>query len=69
MTAEIPCAIKVAKATPFTPRPNCITNTKSRKIFSRDEKISRYRGVRESPRELNTEACTLYINKNGSPRK
>ena len=69
ITAAVPWAITVAIATPATPIPNCSTNHKSRNTFSTEEKMSRNKGVLESPNELNMEERILYINKNGIPKK
>ena len=69
MHTEIPCAITVAMATPSTPMPMDVTEMISSTTFSREEKISKNKGVLESPMALNTDASTLYINRNGIPRK
>ena len=69
MLTEIPWAITVAMATPSTPIPMEVTEMISSTTFSREEKISRNRGVLESPMALNTDASTLYINRKGIPRK
>ncbi len=69
MTAEIPCAITVAMATPATPMFRTITMYKSKITFSSDEKIKRYKGIFDFPSALNTDDKILYINKNGNPIK
>ena len=56
-------------ATPSTPIPSQVTDMISRTTFSRDENMSRYKGVLESPMALNMAASTLYMNRKGSPRK
>ena len=68
-TAEIPCAISVAHATPVTPIWKFLTRTKSSATLNTDEKIRKYRGILDFPRALNMDEITLYINRNGSPIK
>ena len=63
----MPCAMKVAHATPATPQWNTITNTASSATFPREEAIRKYRGVLLSPRLLKIPVVTLYINKNRNP--
>lgn len=41
----------------------------SRATLSTEEKISKYRGMRERPRALNMEDSTLYMNRKGKPKK
>ena len=69
MQAETPWATTVAIATPSTPMPNTVTDRMSSPTLSTEEKISRYRGVLESPMALKMAASTLYINRKGIPRK
>ena len=38
-------------------------------ILKTDEKINKYNGIFDLPRELNMDAKILYINRNGNPRK
>ena len=59
----------VAIATPSTPMPSHVTEMISRTTFRMEENIKRYKGVLESPRALKIAASTLYMNRNGSPRK
>ena len=46
------CAMRVAHATPGTPIPKRMTESRSRKMLVIDESISSQRGVRLSPRAL-----------------
>ena len=59
----------VAMATPSTPIPSHVTDIISRTTFRTEENMRRYRGVLESPMALNMEARTLYMNRNGIPKK
>ena len=68
-TAEIPCAIKVARAAPNTPRPRPATIQRSIKIFRIDENISSPNGILDSPMEVNMVERMLYMNRNGKPTK
>ena len=63
----MPCAIKVAQATPATPQWKEITNKRSSKIFPMDDPIKNTRGVLESPKDVNTPVATLYKNKKTRP--
>ena len=49
--------------------PNTVTDRMSSPTLSTEEKISRYRGVLESPMALKIAASTLYMNRKGIPRK
>ena len=66
---ETPCAISVAQATPATSNAKSATNTQSKTMLNTEEKIRKYSGILDFPKALNIEESTLYINKNGSPRK
>ena len=68
-TAEIPCAISVAHATPATPISNCVTSTQSSATLNTEEKIRKYSGMRDLPSALNMADSTLYMNSSGRPRK
>ena len=68
-TAEMPCAINVARAAPNTPKPSPATIQRSIKIFRMEEKISRPSGILDSPMEVNMVERMLYMNKNGKPTK
>ena len=68
-TAEMPCAINVARAAPNTPKPSPATIQRSIKIFRMEEKISSPSGIRDSPMEVNMVERMLYMNKNGKPTK
>ena len=48
-TQAMPCAIKVAQATPPTPIRNAATNKISRPMLPIEEPIRKYSGVLESP--------------------
>ena len=66
-THAAPCAIKVAHATPATPHLKTATNNKSRMILPTEEPIRKYKGVLESPSELNIPVVILYKNKKTNP--
>ena len=68
-TAEMPCAINVARAAPTTPKPSPATIQRSIKIFRMEEKISNPSGILDSPMEVNMVERMLYMNKNGKPTK
>ena len=68
-TAEIPCAIRVARAAPNTPRPSPATIQRSIKIFKIDENTKSPSGIFDSPMEVNMLERMLYINRNGKPTK
>lgn len=68
-TADIPWAIRVARAAPKTPRPRPATIQRSITIFKTEENIKRPNGIFDSPIELNIVERILYINKNGNPAK
>ena len=68
-TAEMPCAINVARAAPNTPKPSPATIQRSIKIFRMEEKISNPSGILDSPMEVNMVERMLYMNKNGKPTK
>jgi len=68
-TAEMPCAISVARAAPNTPRPRPATIQRSIIIFRTEEKIKRHNGIFDSPIEVNIVERMLYINRNGNPTK
>jgi len=65
----MPCAISVAHATPVTPMFAFVTSTMSSTTLNTEEKIRKYKGIRDFPSALNMEENTLYKNKNGSPAK
>ena len=48
-TAQIPCAMRVAQATPATPMLKRMTNSKSSTMLVRLEMMRKIRGVRLSP--------------------
>ena len=48
-TDAIPCATKVAHATPETPQPKIATNNISSAMLPSEEAIKKYSGVFESP--------------------
>ena len=68
-TTDTPCAIRVAQATPATSRWKFATKIQSRTMLNTEEKIRKYNGIRDFPSALNMEDSTLYINRNGRPRK
>ena len=68
-TAEIPCAINVARAAPNTPSPKPATIQRSIIIFKTEENIRSTNGIFDSPIEVNIVERMLYINKNGNPTK
>ena len=68
-TAEIPCAINVARAAPNTPSPKPATIQRSIRIFKTEENIRSTNGIFDSPIEVNIVERILYINKNGNPTK
>src|SRR5574344_2874671 len=67
--AENPCAISVAHATPAIPICKVVTEIQSRRIFNRDEKTKKARGILDLPSALKRDDRTLYIKRNGWPRK
>ena len=67
--AEIPCAIRVAQATPATPICRFFTIKISNKILKIEEKINKNNGILDRPKALNIADRILYMNKNGNPRK
>ena len=69
ITALIPCAISVAHAAPATPIEKDATMMMSRTTFSTDENIRRKRGIFDLPSALNIDESTLYMKRNGRPRK
>ena len=68
-TAEIPCAIKVAQATPATPISIFVTMIISRTTLNTEENIRKYSGILDFPSALNIAESTLYIKRKGSPKK
>ena len=68
-TPEIPCAMRVARAAPNTPRPSPATIQRSINIFKTEENIKRPSGIFDSPIDVNIVERILYINKNGKPTK
>ena len=68
-TPEIPCAMRVARAAPNTPRPSPATIQRSINIFKTEENIKRPNGIFDSPMELNIVERILYINRKGNPTK
>ena len=67
--AEMPCAIRVARAAPYTPSLRPPTIQRSIIIFKTDENINSHNGIFDSPIEVNMVERMLYINKNGKPAK
>ena len=67
-TQAMPCARKVAHATPATPISKAMTKSKSRAIFPKEEPMRKYRGVRESPSAVKMPVPTLYKNRNRNPK-
>ena len=65
---EMPCAAKVAHATPATPMSKAMTKSKSRAIFPKEEPMRKYKGVRESPKAVKMPVPTLYKNRNRNPK-
>ena len=63
----MPCAMKVAQATPATSQWKTATKIRSSTIFPREEPIRKYRGVLESPMELKIPVATLYRKRNIKP--
>ena len=61
--------MSVAQPAPSTPIPMGPTMIMSRITFSTEEKIRRKRGTFDRPSALNIEESTLYMKRNGSPRK
>ena len=68
-TADIPCAIRVARAAPNTPRSRPATIQRSINIFNTEENIKSPNGILDSPIDVNIVESMLYINRNGNPTK
>ena len=66
-TQAMPCAMKVAQATPATSQWKTATKIRSSTMFPSDEPIRKYRGVLESPMELKIPVATLYRKRNTKP--
>ena len=58
--AENTWEITVAVATPATPPCKASTNTRSSPTFNRQQRMRKYRGVRESPMARSTAETPLY---------
>ena len=67
--ADRPWAMSVAQAAPFTPIPSDMTQKRSRTTFRIDEKMRKARGTVDFPSALNIDDRTLYMKRNGRPRK
>ena len=67
--SKIPCAMRVARAAPNTPRPSPATIQRSINIFKTEENIKSPSGIFDSPIDVNIVERILYINRNGKPTK